>query len=353
MSVCVAALSEDQKAIVCIADKALSYGDAIQWDSDTSKIIRLGKNGPLVLFAGDEDATTRVLAGLLARANDFGNDKSRAEILRGCEKEYKAAMEELVEAQFLTPRLLRMEDYRAAITAPPVINPYMTALADEIKSYEMKCQLLVCGFASDGLPYILTLVNPGIATDMTQTGFHAIGSGWEKAIAKLLFSEYKRSYRLHRTMYDAFDAKAFAEMAVGVGYAWDSQIVTKDRIWEIPKEVRELIEKGWAKATRSPFEKYNAKEDVPPPPKDWIKTLDSYFRLLIENPDALSAMSAKLGPMVSLVVKGDAATEPKLMSSEDLRRVRKMMKFGEEMNEKIEQAKSTAPSTSQTSEPEP
>jgi hypothetical protein len=33
MTVCLAAFAQNHQAIVCIADKGLSYGDHIQWDS--------------------------------------------------------------------------------------------------------------------------------------------------------------------------------------------------------------------------------------------------------------------------------------------------------------------------------
>jgi hypothetical protein len=68
-----------------------------------------------------------------------------------------------------------------------------------------------------GRPYILHLGTAGIVSDMTQTGFDPIGTGSEKSISKMLYSEHKRSREAYRTLYDIFDAKAFAEMSSGVG----------------------------------------------------------------------------------------------------------------------------------------
>jgi hypothetical protein len=42
MTICCAAFGDNSKAIVCIADKGISYGDTIQWDSDSSKIFPIG-----------------------------------------------------------------------------------------------------------------------------------------------------------------------------------------------------------------------------------------------------------------------------------------------------------------------
>ena len=117
---------------------------------------------------------------------------------------------------------------------------------------------------------------PGIVTDMSINGFHAIGSGSEKAISRLLFDEFRRIHRLERTLYDCFDAKANAEMASGVGYAWDAAVITAAGIKEVPTRIKDLIEKIWAKYTRSPFEQHNQKQDIALPPEDWQKKLQSF-----------------------------------------------------------------------------
>jgi len=344
MSVCVAAFSEAQRAIVCIADRALSYGGSIQWDSDSSKMLTLSPKGPLILFAGDETPTTKVLAGILSRTPDLGEGKTKAEVVTVCEAEYKEAMDELIEAQFLRPRLLTKQDYVTAITAPQM-NPYIRTLAEDVKAFQLECQFLVCGFASNGLPYILSLDNPGIITDMTQTGFHAIGSGWEKAIARLLFSEFKRSYPLYRTAYDSFDAKAFSEMAVGVGFDWELRVITKDRIVELKEDAKELIEKVWTKFTRSPFEK-RKKDDPLPPPRDWMKMLETYFRLIMENPDLSSGPLPELHPRVGLTIRGDLNTEPNLTSRRQRKQMRELIKETDAEVEKLKtkQKKAIPPS---------
>ncbi len=43
MTVCVAAICESSKAIVCVADKAITLNQSIQWDANASKILPIGK----------------------------------------------------------------------------------------------------------------------------------------------------------------------------------------------------------------------------------------------------------------------------------------------------------------------
>jgi 20S proteasome alpha/beta subunit len=282
MTVCVAALAADFQAVVCISDKALSYGDYIQWDSDSSKIVKINPSGTLLLFSGGEESSSKVLGKFIGHGKELWR-KERNGIIQTCEEQYVAAVNALVDAKFLRPRLLDRKQYLNAITAATA-NDIMRALADEVKAFDMQCDLLVCGFDNFDEPFILSLGHPGIAMDMTITGHHAIGSGSEKAISRLLFSEHKRVHSVGRTLYDLFDAKANAEMAVGVGYEWDAVVILKNGYHDVTQEIKELIEQVWGRFNRSPFERYDRKEHPLPPPRDWQGKLDSLIAALVEKP---------------------------------------------------------------------
>lgn len=270
MTVCISALALETEAIICVADKALSYGDQIQWDSDVSKIIPLNEN-TVMMFSGGENHGSKILANLSEVAEQIGGT-DRKKTISLCERQYKNALDELVEAEFLTPRLLKRENYLSAITGTE-LNDYIRSIAEEIDKFKFDCDLLVSGIDEKG-QFIWTVCHPGILTDMTSTGFHAIGSGSDKAISRLLFAEHKRGHDIDRALYDAFDAKASAEMAVGVGYEWDA-VILLNGVGYCPasKEIKDLVERAWAKFNRSPFDKYNPKEDVKPPPKGWKNKL--------------------------------------------------------------------------------
>src|SRR5713226_3522758 len=93
MTVCAAALSENSNAIVCISDNGISYGDYIQWDSDSSKMFAVKeKLGPIIMFAGSEEPTSRVLTALLAHENEIGESVRKTTEL--CEREYKQSVDE-------------------------------------------------------------------------------------------------------------------------------------------------------------------------------------------------------------------------------------------------------------------
>jgi 20S proteasome alpha/beta subunit len=222
MTVCVAAISSNGPCIVCIADKALSYGEYIQWDSDCTKILNL-RNKAVAMISSDSEAHATRLIRHFANIGDFSCN--RYDVAQQIEEQFRTAYLDIQEAEILTPQMLSKAEYIKAITGNTV-NEHIRAIAKKMENFNLLCDSLICGYDDHKSPYILHVVSPGIVTDFTNVGFHAVGSGAEKAVAQLLFAEHKRTAGVPRTLYECFDAKAHAEMAVGVGYEWDACFVT-------------------------------------------------------------------------------------------------------------------------------
>ena len=259
MTVCVAALAAKAKAIVCVADKAITYDDYIQWDADCDKIVEMNASGTVCLTSGDDESIFRIVRKL-SRATGL-NDSVQA-ATDASERAYEEAIEEEVEKQFLKPRLLDRKSYLRAITGSE-INEYMLGLMKNIDDYSA-ADLIIAGFTTKGEPILLEMQHPGLAADAVNSGSTAIGSGAEKAVSKLLWSSTERRHPIERVLYDAFDAKANAEMAVGVGYEWDAAVIVPGKVVRVPKRIKDLIEKAWSQHDRSPFETYNRSTDVAP-----------------------------------------------------------------------------------------
>ncbi len=285
MTVCIAALANG--LIVCIADKALTYGDKIQWDADSSKITSLDNNKSLILMDGDEGLTDRVLRKLNYLTQEWSGD--RIELIIQLEKNFKEAFAEEQELCVLHPEMMTREDYIKAISGPEV-NAKLYEISARISDFKnvFNCLLLVCGFDKDNIPYIIRLETPGIATDISNVGFGAIGVGMEKATSGLLFAEYKRSNGISRTMYDCYDAKLHAEMAPGVGYEWEMRLITRAGAVPLRDEAKSLLDSIWLKYNRSPFEK-RKKDDFPNPPRDWQMRLRNMVAASLQQcePDAV------------------------------------------------------------------
>lgn len=240
MTVCVSALADSGKAIVCVADKAVTWDENIQWESDSSKIVVLNPSGAVVSSSGSEDAISRMLRKMQAvpHTRDVGA------YIDECENRYKKCFEEMVTIEFLNQNLLTRAEYSAAVSKRE-INEHMQDLAEQIAEYELDCDLLAGGFDKDKKPFLLFVTSPGVVTDMSTSGFEAIGSGSDRATPRMLWNDYKKSDPIDKVLYDAFDAKANAEMNVGVGYEWDATIAFPGKTVSVPENIKTLLEKAW------------------------------------------------------------------------------------------------------------
>ena len=207
--------------------------------------------------------------------------KNLSSSVDSCERAYKKALEEEIQIEFLNPRLLKREEYIAGITGPR-INSSMRSLMRKIDKYEGP-ELIVAGFDREGKPILIELTSPGLAGDAQNAGSSAIGSGDEKAVSRLLWADTKRTHPLERVLWDVFDAKANAELAVGVGYEWDAAILVPGKVIRVEKRIKNVIERAWSDHNRSPFEKHNSKEDLDLPPRTWPTMLRKWAREILPD----------------------------------------------------------------------
>lgn len=284
MTICIGALAAGGKSIVCVADKAVTYGEDIQGeDTDSTKIVPVGRNGAHALISGDETSVGRVLSKIAVH-DDIGKDVSATGAY--LEAAYKQSESEILEATFLHP-FLDISSFNNALLAMQ-INPIIATIAAQIDQArreltKFSCGLLLCGFDSTGAPYILHLGSPGLVSNLTHTGFHAIGSGWDYALSRLLGVEWEREHSIDRVLYECFDSKVNAEKDPAVGYAWDAVILTKDRTESVPKKIKKLVDRAWIAHSRSPYEVFDLEEDFPLPPNDWKEQLSQYTERIMPS----------------------------------------------------------------------
>jgi 20S proteasome alpha/beta subunit len=288
MTIAIGALAKDSTAIICAADKSVSFAEKITWDANATKILLVDNDRLIVMMSGDEGSVQRVVGKLCEKINSYEREKFRV----ACEDAYREAMAELIDRDVLHPRLLTRADFNRTISARQ-INEYMQTVASAVESYEFPCELLLCGFYDSGQPFVGQLRSPGVLTDMSRIGFYSIGAAWESAVNRMLWSDSKRTHDLSRVLYDVFDAKANAEMVPSVGYDWDAAIMTAgSRAKLLPPDTKDLLEKAWAKYNRSPFEKRDPKTDIASPPRGWKMLVETeLIRLTTATPSCASPTS--------------------------------------------------------------
>jgi len=278
MTICIGALADGGKSIVCVADKALTYGNVIQWDADSTKIIPVGKAGAHIMISGTEMMMMRVLGDFGAKITADNFDPVDA--CKWLEEAYGRAESAILRKIFLKPGFLTASRYNAAVAQNPSVG-IIKDIFDNIKREREQeqiwtaCSLLLCGYHNQN-PFLLNLTYPGIATNYAHTGFQAVGSGFEQAVSRLLWSGWKREHPLHRVVYDTFDAKATAETVPTVGSDFDIVLIFDGAHVVVDEPTRELIERAWADVNRSPFEQHDPIKDIPLPPADWKEQLEAY-----------------------------------------------------------------------------
>lgn len=286
MTICIGALAADKHAVIGIADRYIAFGSLTGGDTDSVKILPL-QNETHAMIAGNDDAIARVLAKL-SMHDELGKDRRATK--EYCETAYREAESELLEMRHIRPFMSR-EKFEEALLKKQV-NSVIEGIAEAIRRDRQEseektfsCELILCGFDAKKEPYILTLVDPGVCTDTTQTGFAAIGSGSGHALKEMFDNEWKRTFPLDRALYDILDAKIEAEEDDNVGYNWDAVILTADASNTVPQGIKTMLDRAWIMLNRSPYDAFNEAEDKPLPEEDWKDRLKKYTDSLLPPPE--------------------------------------------------------------------
>ena len=288
MTVCVAALANYGKAIVLVSDKALTYGEfpAVQGESGgIEKILPIGDSGWQALLSGNTtiaEGIARHMTDALVADPDLA--KSYPKMMDCAKSAYQQVREDAVVDQILQPLLLTKTDL---ISRPNTLLPIPDVLlhdaADQMRKFSAGCSLLVCGFDEQEGGRIFTVTDPGTVISHDIQDFGVIGIGGETARARMLWDEAEREDDLDLAMYQAFEAKAYAEKVQGVGSRSDIWVMTPGKIHEIPSRILDLLERVFYHHSQMPFRKRPRWEPAPAPPKRWESTLRRFTREIVKN----------------------------------------------------------------------
>lgn len=293
MTVCVAALAKDSRAIVMVADKALTYGDnvyrpAMTGETGIVKMLPLGDSGWNALVAGSPtfaDLVVRRAANVASADPDVAN--SVTEMMECVKRAYQQEREQAVIDEVLQPRLLTKELFVARDAKMlPLDSTYLIDVANRIAQYNCDCSLLVCGFDGSNEGAIFTVNNPGVAASHALAGYGAIGIGDEIAISRLLWRQAEAEDDVDVALYQVFEAKAHAELIQGVGGSSDAWVMTPGRTAKVEPETIELLEMVFISASSIPFKPRPGWYEPQSPPPDWERKLKRFMRKLMLAKDA-------------------------------------------------------------------
>src|ERR1700733_637151 len=202
MTVCIAAVAGNSKALVLVADKSVSYLDGNymprqKFDVAFNKIRPMDENGWTALIAGPIDFGERVVAASHQVAH-----KTRSWLypmgVPDCMKiAYQQCRDVEVEDKILKPRLLSRQWYEKASAAESKKDEYFLALEHEVSGFTNLSSILLCGFENKE-PKIYTITNPGVLGSESAAGLAAIGIGQDTALNRLYALETDPSDSLEK-----------------------------------------------------------------------------------------------------------------------------------------------------------
>lgn len=290
MTVCIAAIAAESKAIVCIADRALTFAGTVasaQSDSGVTKIVDIPYTLWCAMFSGDDltfpERVLRLVESSLSTKKRNHIDRTTMESV--VKTAFEAQWNLEIEDQILKPKLLT----KASFTVPEgtrdarlLDTTYLNALSDQIASYAHNCSMIFCGFDDSG-PHIFMASTPACQiVPCDWQGFQTIGAGQESARNQLIWSEYEKEDELGSVLYDVFNAKVSTEILQGISYAWDWRIIVAGKKPKpLPKRVDRLIDRAWMTLNRSPYSNPLPKKERSP--KDWHKRMDKFASDLLPN----------------------------------------------------------------------
>lgn len=299
MTVGIAAVCADRKAIVLMADRRLTHGDGLVTDAVMPKKRGLlqsggkGRAGWQLLFAGNTATMEAVLEKVRTVTEPLEGTKVAASVLLGhLAKGFQQAWWEEYENNILKPRLLDRRSFRER---PKEWADLSDSLVEEVESeagqraQPFGVDFILAGFgANDDLPVLATVRDGEVEPEM-MTGFTAVGEAEGVSMARLIFTKMSPADQLERALYKVYDAKAHAELFGSVGertQAW-VMVLGREQPIEVPLKVMQALEtlfdltKVWPWLRR------------PEAPVDYLKTIASFCQKAMGLPAVVDDDAAR------------------------------------------------------------
>jgi len=277
MTVCIAAIAADSKAIVCIADRAVTYaGYAANSESDSgvAKIIDLPGNW-CALFSCENLTLPKRILDRIAQALSNKPIVTFQEIETAAREAFNHFWWKELEEQFLTPILLTKDDFWARPTnIQPLDSELILKVTEKMSEHKQYCSIIFCGFEGD-TPHLFVVSTPCQVDLYDWQGFAVVGAGIETARNQMLWAQYDQEDSLASVLYDVFNAKVATEVLQALGYAWNWRLIVPGQKPEpLPKDIDKLIDKLWIESNQSPFgEKSRRKPEII---EEWKKKVRAF-----------------------------------------------------------------------------
>jgi hypothetical protein len=226
MTVCLAALCEEGKAVVLVADKMVGkvYVEA---ELQISKLQLIHPHWFLMMSADDISP----LFDLADRARDElapTKDAPLETVMEVLQRNYEVIRMKRAEAVYLKPIGWTIERF----TREGHTLPNYETIQFDLAGYELRVEVLIAGFDKKLTPpgkiFTMASANKGIPARCDIPAFAAIGSGATVAEYMMFYRDVHQMLPVRAAVYYALEAKYFGEQASGVGGGTDLYVLRFD-----------------------------------------------------------------------------------------------------------------------------
>lgn len=226
MTLCIAALCENRKTLIIMADKMLGIG-FIEAELAIEKIIQIHQNWWVMIAGNDITPVFDILdwsKKRLAEEEECNVDK----IMQVLSANYQKKRLDSAEAEYLKTRGWSMEKFVAEGNngLPPVV---FQEIDRQIQRYKLEISLLVGGFDEEGVGHIFSVDNPGVTRRHDIPGYYAIGNGMFGALYFMYYRELSIPMKATDCLYYMYEGKNFGYEAGGIGDDTDCIIVRHNK----------------------------------------------------------------------------------------------------------------------------
>jgi 20S proteasome alpha/beta subunit len=248
VTVCVAALFnflyQDGvgKVAVVMSDRKITTGD-VEYEPNQQKIAYI-TNRAIITIAGDYSIHSEALRLTTEQLKDRPEAVPQA-IASIYGQAIQAVKRKQAEDIYLSPLGLNIDTFLAQQSE--YSNSFTEKLTQQLQNFRGdEVEALV--IASDGTnSHIIHIDSRGVANNMDDVGFAAIGIGSWHARSKLMQLGYVNNGNYGKAVTDVFTAKRAAEIAPGVGKLFtDTALVFKSGVEQIRADVYQKLEEIYA-----------------------------------------------------------------------------------------------------------
>lgn len=222
MTVCIAALAENKKRAIVLADQMITARIPVAVEYETEDVTKMYElaHDIYALSAGDALHANKIITNAQKQIRQRGFSSSSEnisieDVVEIVRVEYQNHRRNVVTRLFVETRGLTLRSYYDAHSHlnPRIIND----IDDKLNHYDINVEFIIVGLSTDSECHIYTVTHPGISTQNDVLGYISVGSGGPHAMYAFIYSGYSKQKSLEEVKNIVLQAKKFAEKAPGVG----------------------------------------------------------------------------------------------------------------------------------------